>query len=184
MKQHYTIISIIFLFLFPCCNPHKEKKTSSNPQSQKFECELFSVSIPSGYYYAEESKGNDFHKLIIGKDSLDADKTTIMWESSNIFPGSAEQFVGVITAEEIEDYESSHSFYDVLEIDSTFVIDGFPTYSISSIFTEDGDTIIQSRTGIVCPNKFDMMIIQRANTSKSEEELQPMFGIISSIRFK
>ena len=107
-----------------------------------------------------------------------------MWETSNIFPGSAEQFVGVITAEEIEDYESSHSFYDVLEIDSTFVIDGFPTYSISSIFTEDGDTIIQSRTGIVCPNKFDMMIIQRANTSKSEEELQPMFGIISSIRFK
>ena len=111
MKQHYTIISIIFLFLFPCCNPHKEKKTSSNPQSQKFECELFSVSIPSGYYYAEESKGNDFHKLIIGKDSLDADKTTIMWESSNIFPGSAEQFVGVITAEEIEDYDSIENEY-------------------------------------------------------------------------
>lgn len=69
-------------------------------------------------------------------------------------------------------------------MNSTFVIDGYPTYSISSIFTENGDTIIQSRTGIVCPNKFDMMIVQRANTKKSTEDTKTMSEIISSIRFK
>ena len=63
-------------------------------------------------------------------------------------------------------------------MNSTFVIDGYPTYSISSIFTENGDTIIQSRTGIVCPNKFDMMIVQRANTKKSTEDTKTMSEII------
>ena len=69
-------------------------------------------------------------------------------------------------------------------MDSTFTIDGFPTYSINSIYTEGTDTIIQSRTGLVLLNKLDLMIVQRANTKKSADEVKLMTEIINSIRIK
>ena len=69
-------------------------------------------------------------------------------------------------------------------MDSTFTIDGFPTYSINSIYTEGTDTIIQSRTGLVLPNKLDLMIVQRANTKKTMDEVKLMTGILKSIRIK
>lgn len=67
---------------------------------------------------------------------------------------------------------------------STFTIDGFPTYSINSIYTEGTDTIIQSRTGLVLLNKLDLMIVQRASSKKSMDEVKLMTEIINSIRIK
>ena len=69
-------------------------------------------------------------------------------------------------------------------MDSTFTIDGFPTYSINSIYTEGTDTIIQSRTGLVLLNKLDLMIVQRASSEKSMDEVKLMTEIINSIRIK
>ena len=69
-------------------------------------------------------------------------------------------------------------------MDSTFTIDGFPTYSINSIYTEGTDTIIQSRTGFVLLNKLDLMIVQRASSKKSMDEVKLMTEIINSIRIK
>ena len=69
-------------------------------------------------------------------------------------------------------------------MDSTFTIDGFSTYSINSIYTEGTDTIIQSRTGLVLLNKLDLMIVQRASSKKSMDEVKLMTEIINSIRIK
>ena len=69
-------------------------------------------------------------------------------------------------------------------MDSTFTIDGFPTYSINSIYTEGTDTIIQSRTGLVLLNKLDLMIVQRVSSKKSMDEVKVMTEIINSIRIK
>ena len=69
-------------------------------------------------------------------------------------------------------------------MDSTFTIDGFPTYSINSIYTEGTDTIIQSRTGLVLLNKLDLMIVQRASSKKSRDKVKLMTEIINSIRIK
>lgn len=69
-------------------------------------------------------------------------------------------------------------------MDSTFTIDGFPTYSINSIYTEGTDTIIQSRTGLVLLNKLDLMIVQRVSSKKSMDEVKLMTEIINSIRIK
>lgn len=69
-------------------------------------------------------------------------------------------------------------------MDSTFTIDGFPTYSINSIYTEGTDTIIQSRIGLVLLNKLDLMIVQRVSSKKSMDEVKLMTEIINSIRIK
>ena len=69
-------------------------------------------------------------------------------------------------------------------MDSTFTIDGFPTYSINSMYTEGTDTIIQSRIGLVLLNKLDLMIVQRASSKKSMDEVKLMTEIINSIRIK
>ena len=69
-------------------------------------------------------------------------------------------------------------------MDSTFTIDGFPTYSINSIYTEGTDTVIQSRTGLVLLNNLDLMIVQRASSKKSMDEVKLMTEIINSIRIK
>ena len=69
-------------------------------------------------------------------------------------------------------------------MDSTFTIDGFPTYSINSIYTEGTDTIIQSRTGLVLLNKLDLMIVQRASPKNSMDEVKLKTEIINSIRIK
>ena len=69
-------------------------------------------------------------------------------------------------------------------MDSTFTIDGFPTYSINSIYAEGTDTIIQSRIGLVLLNKLDLMIVQRASSKKSMDEVKLMTEIINSIRIK
>lgn len=155
------------------------------PQSKTYECELFSVAYPNGYYAKEDGSAEEnFHTLLIGKDSLDVDMTTIMWEMPNTFPSTVEDFITIFVSKEIEDYKKSNTFYDVMIIDSTYTISGYPTYSISSIFVESDDTIIQSRTGLIIPGKCDMMIIQRANTKKSKDEVQVMADIIHSIKIK
>ena len=69
-------------------------------------------------------------------------------------------------------------------MDSTFTIDGFPTYSINSIYTEGTDTIIQIRTGLVLLNKLDLMIVQRASSKNSMDEVKLKTEIINSIRIK
>lgn len=43
---------------------------------------------------------------------------------------------------------------------------------------------VQSRTGLILPNKLDLMIVQRANTKNSIDEVKLMTDIINSIRIK
>ena len=183
-KLFYLMMSIIALC---ACNNkgHVNAVDKLQPQYQTYECELFSVSYPNGYYVKEDgpNEGN-FHTILIGKDSLDEDMTSIMWEMPNTFPSSVKDYITFFVSKEIEDYKDAHKFYDVMTIDSTYTISGYPTYSISSIFAEGEDSIIQSRTGLIIPGRCDMMIIQRANTKKPMDEVKAMSEIIQSIKIK
>jgi hypothetical protein len=149
-----------------------------------FECDQFSVSYPNGYYAKEEIDDSGSGSLYIGRDSTDEDMTSIIWQSPGTFPSNEHDFVTLFVSKEIEEYKKDGMFYDVMTVDSTFTIDGYPTYSISSIFTEGSDTIIQSRTGLIIPDKLNMMIVQRANTKKPMDEVKAMSEIIQSIKIK
>ena len=183
-KLFYLMMSIIALC---ACNNKGNVNAVDKQQSQSktYECELFSVSYPNGYYVKEDGSAEaNFHTLLIGKDSLDSDMTTIMWEMPNTFPSTVKDFITLFTSKEIEEFKEAKTFYDVIKTDSTYTISGYPTYSISSIFEESGDTIIQSRTGLIIPGRCDMMITQRANSKKSADEVQVMTEIIQSIKIK
>ena len=154
MKQLLLIFAVITL----CGCGNKGKLTSLNlseklPQKQTYECKHFSVSYPNGYYAKEDgpTTGN-FRILQIGRDSLDKNFTLIMWEAPGSFPSTVDDFITIFVSSEMKDYNESNTFYDIMMIDSVYRIDGYPTYSITSIFTEDEDTIIQSRTGLIIPN--------------------------------
>ena len=183
MKTIWYLLLVAIVII--ACNTKGNGNTvdTQHSENQTYECDLFTVSYPNGYYAKEEgpTRGN-FRTLLIGKDSLDKDVTTIMWEVPNTFPSSVKDFITIFTSNEIKEYEESDTFYDVMKIDSTYTISGYPTYSISSIFVESGDTIIQSRTGLIIPGRCDMMITQRANSKKSMDEVQVMADIIQSIK--
>jgi hypothetical protein len=178
------------MFLVSCNHSGKSSQgtdTTSevvNAQSKTFECEQFSVSYPNGYYAKEEIDDSGSGSLYIGRDSTNEDMTSITWQSPGTFPSNEHDFVTLFVSKEIEEYKKDGMFYDVMTVDSTFTIDGYPTYSISSIFTEGSDTIIQSRTGIIIPDKLNMMIVQKANTKQSMDEVQKMTDIIQSIKIK
>lgn len=185
MKTIWCLIFVAIVVI--ACNYKRNVNAvdKQQPQSKTYECELFFVSYPNGYYVKEDgSTEGNFRTLLIGKDSLDKDMTTIMWEIPNTFPSTVKDFIRLFSSKEIEEYEQSGTFYDVMKIDSTYTISGYPTYSISSIFVESGDTIIQSRTGLIIPGRCDMMITQRANPKKSMDEIQVMADIIHSIKIK
>ena len=185
MKTIWYLLLVAIVII--ACNTKGNGNTvdTQHSENQTYECDLFTVSYPNGYYAKEEgpTRGN-FRTLLIGKDSLDKDVTTIMWEVPNTFPSSVKDFITIFTSNEIKEYEESDTFYDVMKIDSTYTISGYPTYSISSIFVESGDTIIQSRTGLIIPGRCDMMITQRANTKKSLEDVKMMSDIIKSVKIK
>lgn len=182
MKRIVFLIACTILLMG--CGPNSAEK-QQQLQSKTYECEHFSLSYPEGYYLEEEPAAeDDFHTLMIGKDSLDDNMTTIQWESPNTFPGTVKDFVTVFVYQEINDYEQSNTFYDVMLEDSTYKIDGHPTHSITSVFTEGEDTIIQSRIGLIIPQKCDMMIVQRVNSKKSQDDVEIMGDIVKSIRFK
>jgi hypothetical protein len=149
-----------------------------------FECEQFSVSYPNGYHAKKEIDDSGSGSLYIGRDSTDEDMTSITWQSPGTFPSNEHDFVTLFVSKEIEEYKKDGMFYDVMTVDSTFTIDGYPTYSISSIFTEGSDTIIQSRTGLIIPDKLSMMIIQRAKSNMSKDEVEKIADIIQSIKIK
>ena len=181
---------ILYLALFTmalcsCKNKEGKIEDSKDPSEQRYECGLFTLDYPNGYYIEEDNTpSSNFHVLSIGKDSLNKENTVIMWESPGSFPSNERDFVTIFASNEIDDYKKSNTFYDIMELDSTFTIDGYPTYSIVSIFEEGEDTIIQSRTGLIIPNKLDMMIVQKVNTKKSEDEVEAISGIIESIKIK
>ncbi len=184
MKKAFFFLFLIALY---ACNNKSNNNAGNAQQSQNqiYDCELFSLSYPQGFFIKEDdSSNNNFHVLQIAKDSLDNCTTTIMWEMPNTFPSTVNDFITLFTSKEIEEYEQSGTFYDVMKIDSTYTISGYPTYSISSIFAEGGDTIIQSRTGLIIPGKCDMMIIQRGSTKMVEEEVRAYSDIIESIKIK
>ena len=170
-------MAALTLFLVSCNHSGKSSQgtdTTSevvNAQCKTFECEQFSVSYPNGYYTKEEIDNSGTGSLYIGKDSADEDMTSITWQSPGTFPSNVKDFVTFITYKEIEDYKASNTFYDVMLVDSTYTIDGYPTYTISSIFTEGNDTIIQSRTGLIIPDKLNMIIVQRAKSNTDKDEV-------------
>ena len=189
-KRFYLVMAALTLFLVSCNHSGKTSQSTDNTskgvnaQSKTYECDLFSLSYPNGYYAKEEIEDSGSGNLYIGKDSADEDMTSIIWQSPGTFPSNVKDFVTFITYKEIEDYKASNTFYDVMLVDSTYTIDGYPTYTISSIFTEGNDTVIQSRTGLIIPDKLNMMIIQRANTKKPMDEVKAMSEIIQSIKIK
>lgn len=184
-KGFLSVIAIIIAIAFGACmnNSHKVN-TERDSHQLSYECEQFSLLYPASSYIHEDIAQSGFKVLYIGTDSLDDDMTTITWESPGTFPSNVNDFVTLFTYKESEDFEKRGVFYDIMTIDSTYTIDGYPTYSIVSIFTEGPDTVIQSRTGLIIPNKLDMMIIQRANTKKSLDEVQKMKALIKSIKIK
>jgi hypothetical protein len=186
MIKNLIAIGVLMVLFCSCNNKGKINTVDTNQsKNQVYECELFSVSYPHDYYTKEDgSVEGNFHTLFIGKDSLDEDMTTIMWEMPNTFPSTVKDYIALFVSKEIEDYKDAHKFYDVMIIDSTYTISGYPTYSISSIFAEGEDSIIQSRTGLIIPGRCDMMIIQRANTKKPMDEVKVMSEIIQSIKIK
>jgi hypothetical protein len=184
------VMIALTIFLVSCNQSGKSSQSTDttievvNAQSKTYECEQFSISYPNEYYAKEEINSSGSRILFIGRDSLDNDMTSILWKSPGSFPSNERDFITLFVSKEIEDYKKDGVFYDVMTVDSTFTIDGYPTYSISSIFTEGTDTIIQSRTGLIIPNKLNMMIVQRANTNKQMDEVQMMIEIIQSIKIK
>ena len=186
----FLVLTVLAMFLVSCNHSGKSSQgtdTTSevvNAQSKTFECEQFSVSYPNGYYAKEEIDDSGSGSLYIGRDSTDEDMTSITWQSPGTFPSNEHDFVTLFVSKEIEEYKKDGMFYDVMTVDSTFTIDGYPTYSISSIFTEGSDTIIQSRTGLIIPDKLNMMIVQRAKSNMSKEEVQKMTDIIQSMKIK
>ena len=189
-KSFFLVMTALIMFLVSCNHSGKTSQgtdTTSevvNAQSKTYECDLFSLSYPNGYYAKEEIDDSGSGNLYIGKDSADEDMTSIIWQSPGTFPSNVKDFVTFKTYKEIEDYKASNTFYDVMLVDSIYTIDGYPTYSISSIFTEGNDTIIQSRTGLIIPDKLNMMIVQRAKSNMSKEDVQKMTDIIQSMKIK
>jgi hypothetical protein len=168
----------------------KGKESDSNAKEivdshhKTYESEAFSLSYPISFFVKEELAPTGLQRIYICADSTDNVITTIIWEAPGTFPSDSRDFVTIFASKEIDNYKEKNEFYDIMGMDSTFTIDGFPTYSINSIYTEGTDTIIQSRTGLVLPNKLDLMIVQKANTKKSMDEVKLMAEIINSIRIK
>ena len=180
----------LMLMVVSCGKSGKGKESDSNAKEivdshhKTYESEAFSLSYPISFFVKEELVPTGLQRLYICADSTDNDITTILWESPGTFPSDSRDFVTTFASEEIDNYKEKNEFYDIMEMDSTFTIDGFPSYSIISIYTEGTDTIIQSRTGLVLPNKLDLMIVQKANTKKSIDEVKLMTEFINSIRIK
>lgn len=189
-KSYYLVMAVLTLFLVSCNHSGKTSQNNDttneviNAQIKTYECTQFSVSYPNGYYAKEEIDNSGTGSLYIGKDSADEDMTSIVWQSPGTFPSNVKDFVTFITYKEIEDYKASNTFYDVMLVDSTYTIDGYPTYTISSIFTEGNDTIIQSRTGLIIPDKLNMIIVQRAKSNTDKDEVEKITNIIQSIKIK
>lgn len=156
-------------------------KDSSLVEYQTFYCEDFTVSYPADYFVREGHQEDGPSRLIFSKDSLDKNTVTILWESPGKFPGNESQFVYLFTYKEMEAYKKSNTFYDIMDIDSTYQIDGFPTYTITSVYEEGVDTIIQTRSGVVFPNQLDMMVIERMNSKMPKADIKLLDDIVSSI---
>ena len=189
-KRFDLVMAALTLFLVSCNHSGKTSQSTDNTskgvnaQSKTYECEHFSVAYPNEYYAKVGTDDTGSGKLFIGRDSTDIDMTSITWISPGTFSGNVKDFVTFATYKEMEDYEASNTFYDVMLVDSTYTIDGYPTYTISSIFTEGNDTIIQSRTGLIIPDRLNMMIIQRAKSNMSKDEVEKITDIIQSIKIK
>ena len=180
----------LMLMAVSCGKSSKGKESDSNAKEivdshhKTYENEALSLSYPISFFVKEELAPTGLQRIYICADSTDNDITTILWESPGTFPSDSRDFVTIFASKEIDNYKEKNEFYDIIGMDSTFTIDGFPTYSINSIYTEGTDTIIQSRTGLILPNKLDLMIVQRANTKNSIDEVKLMTDIINSIRIK
>lgn len=185
----FTIASLT-LMVVSSGKSGKGKESDSNAKEivdshhKTYESEAFSLSYPISFFVKEELAPTGLQRIYICADSTDNDITTFLWESPGTFPSDSRDFVTIFASKEIDNYKEKNEFYDIMGMDSTFTIDGFPTYSINSIYTEGTDTIIQSRTGLILPNKLDLMIVQRANTKNSIDEVKLMTDIINSIRIK
>ena len=186
----YSVMVALIMLLVSCNQSGKNQQSTDttnevvNVQGKTYECSQFSVSYPIGYFAKEVIDDSGYGRLFIGRDSLDNDMTSIFWESPGSFPSNERDFVTLFVSKEKEDYEKEGVFYNVMTVDSTFTIDEYPTYSVSSIFTEGNDTIIQSRTGLIINDKLNMMIVQRAKSNMSKDEVEKMTDIIQSITIK
>lgn len=132
----FLVIITMTMLLVSCNQSGKTSQSTDttkefgNTQSNTYECEQFSISYPNGYYAKEEVDDPGSRRLLIGRDSIDEDMTSIFWESPGSFPSNERDFVTLFVSKEIEDYKKDGVFYDVMTVDSTYTIDGYSTYSI------------------------------------------------------
>ena len=115
-KRVFLVMSALTVFLVSCNhsgNTSQSTDTTSEvvkAQSKTYECGQFSLSYPDGYYAKEEINDSGLGKLLIGRDSLDNDMTSIFWESPGSFPSNERDFVTLFVSKEIEDYEKKPYF--------------------------------------------------------------------------
>lgn len=186
-KNSFTIFLLLFaISVFLSCTNNAAKETpGAKGSAHVFENELFSLAYPANYSLKTVPTESDFSIIQIENDSLSGDCIMrITWEAPNTFPAGVKEFVYVFTHNEIQEFKESNNFYDILTEDSIYTIDNHPTYSITSVFAENADTIIQSRIGLIIPGKCDVMIVQQVNTKITEEQVKTLADILKTMKFK
>lgn len=186
-KNSFTTFLLLFaMSVLLSCTNNAAKDTHVTKDSAKiFENELFSLSYPTNYSLKTVSTESDFSIIQIENNHLSGDcMMRITWEAPNTFPAGVKEFVYVFTHNEIQEFKESKTFYNIIEEDSTYTIDNHPTYTITSVFAENTDTIIQSRIGLIIPGKCDVMIVQQANTKITQEQVGTLADILKTMKFK
>lgn len=186
MKMKKTWLPFLVTIVVIACNNKGNGNAvyDQQPKYKTYECEQFSVSYPCDYYFKQEAYNTGVKLLRFGKDSLFEEMTEVLWEAPGYYPGTVKEFVSLFVYKELKEHEKAGKFYHVLLSDSIIKVDGRPSYSISSMFSEKGDTILISRTGLIIPNMMDMMITQRVKIKSPREEILPLLDILDAIRIK
>ncbi len=187
MKKLFILL-IGLCVITSCSNSSKQdEKPSENDGTQVYTNDLFTFNYPDSWEVRDitpaGAEKKNIHRILIKRNSSDTDYTSITWETSNVFPMPAKDFAHVMESKMMDEYKGA--FYEIVGMDSTYLVSGkFPSYSISSIFTDEkSDTIFRTRTCIVSPNKFDMMIVQQIHARTSEELVNEQSEIIGSLKF-
>ena len=132
----------LMLMVVSCSKSGKDQESISNAKEivdshhKTYESEAFSLSYPNTFFIKEELAQTGLQKIYICADSTDNDMTTILWESPGTFPSDSRDFVTIFISKEIDNFKDKNEFYDIMGMDSTFTINGFPAISINSIYTD------------------------------------------------
>lgn len=180
-KNMVKLSSMIFVIAVLICISCNSKRTIAKSKGNGyFESKEFSFSYPKEYVLDTIFQHSDVSKIEVHKKYAEGSSTIITWGNDH-FPSTIDKLVTLLVYKEMQE---SHTFYDIMSIDSSDVIDGHPAFSIVSIYTNQGnDTIIKSRTGFTLKDSCNIIIEQYAKTSQ-EKEVENLSSIIKSFKVK